>query len=108
MFNYEHSSGVMLHYYHLQVPEWLIVSLGLIELVLLVGFLFGVLKTFTYGFILLAHLVTTIASSWRLLPPYEVHQLLYFGSLPMLAACFALFLLRERDLLLNFSILARN
>ncbi len=40
--------------------------------------------------------------SWRLLPPYEMHQLLYFGSLPILGACIALFLLRDKDKLLTF------
>ena len=102
--NYEHSSGVIRHYYHLEVPEWFVTVLGLLELALLLAFLFGLWKTFTYGLILLAHAVSTLASSWRLFPPYEVHQLLYFGSLPLLAACFALFLLRDRDYMLNIPV----
>jgi hypothetical protein len=32
-----------------------------------------------------------------------VHHLLYFGSLPLLAACFALFLLRDREYMLNIA-----
>lgn len=101
LFNYEHSSGVVLHYYHLSLPEWFLTSLGIAESVVLLMFLCGVKKTFSYAVILSAHTASTVASSWRLIPPYEVHQLLYFGSIPMLAACTALFLLRERDTLLS-------
>jgi putative oxidoreductase len=75
--------------------------LGLAELILLLFFLAGQFKTFTYGVILFAHTVTTLVSAWRLFPPYEVHQLLYFGSLPMLGACVALFLMREKDTLMT-------
>jgi hypothetical protein len=101
IFNYQHNSGMVMHYYHIELPEWFLMSLGAAEAVLLLAFLAGLFKTFTYGLILLAHTVSTVVSSWRLLPPYEIHQLLYFGSLPMLAACLALFLLRDRDTLIT-------
>ncbi|WOJ91940.1 hypothetical protein R0135_09065 [Congregibacter variabilis] len=102
--NYQHSSGVILHYYHLEVSRWFLIVLGLLELALLLAFLFGLWKTASYGLVLLAHLASTIASFWRLFPPYELHQLLYFGSLPLLAACFALFLLRDRDCMMNIAV----
>lgn len=103
IFNYQHNSGMIMHYYHVTVPKAILVTLGYAELVLLLVFLAGMFKTLSYGLILLAHTVTTLASSWRLLPPYEIHQLLYFGSLPMLGACIALFILRDQDTLLTFS-----
>jgi putative oxidoreductase len=101
IFNYQHNSGMVMHYYHVELPEWFLMALGTAEMVLLLAFLAGMLKTFTYGLIFFAHTVTTLTSSWRLLPPYEIHQLLYFGSLPMLGACVALFLMREKDTLMT-------
>jgi uncharacterized membrane protein len=97
--NYAHNSGMMAHYYHVQISEPILMVMGIVELLLVLAFLAGKFKTYSYGFILIAHSATTIASSWRLLPPYEIHQLLYFGSLPMLGACIALFLLRDKDTL---------
>lgn len=99
--NYQHNSGMVMHYYHVELPAWFLTALGAAEMVLLLAFLAGMFKTFTYGLILFAHTVTTVVSSWRLLPPYEIHQLLYFGSLPMLAACLALFMLRDHDTLMT-------
>jgi hypothetical protein len=103
LINYKHNSGMISHYYHVEVPQWFLTALGLAELALLLAFLLlGRYKTFTYGIILFAHTVTTFVSSGRLFPPYEIHQLLYFGSIPMLAACLALFLLRDQDTLMTF------
>lgn len=101
IFAYEHNSTMIRHYYGVDLSELFLTSLGIAELVLLIAFLVGKYKTFTYGVILIAHTVTTLVSAKRLFPPYEIHQLLYFGALPMLAACLALFLLRERDTLMN-------
>ena len=102
IFAYEHNSTMISHYYGVDLSELFLTSLGIAELVLLIAFLVGKYKTFTYGVILIAHTVTTLVSAKRLFPPYEIHQLLYFGALPMLAACLALFLLRERDTLMNW------
>lgn len=99
--NYDHNSKMIGHYYGVEVSEWFLTSLGVAEFILLLAFIAGTYKTFTYGMILFAHTVTTAVSASRLLPPYEIHQLLYFGSLPMLAACIALFLMRERDTMLT-------
>ena len=101
--NYAHNSGMMEHYYFIKFPPAALLAMGLIELVFVLGFLFGVKKFWTYGFILAAHAVTTLVSFKRLIPPYETHELLYFGAIPMLGACVFLFLLREYDTLLNFS-----
>lgn len=101
MINFEHNSGMIKHYYNVEVSESFLLVLGLVELILLLAFLIGKYKTFTYGVVLFAHSVTTLVSAKRLFPPYEIHQLLYFGAVPMLAACLALFLLRESDTMMN-------
>ncbi len=101
IFNPAHNSGMIGHYYYIDVPHTFLLILGIAELIFLALFLMGKFKTLTYGGVLLFHTVTTLASSPRLFPPYEIHQLLYFGSLPMLAACFCLFLMRESDTFLT-------
>lgn len=95
--NYSHNSKMIGHYYHIEISQPVLLALGIAELIFVAVFLLGLFKTLTYGGILLFHSVTTVASSWRLLPPYEIHQLLYFGSIPMLAACICLFLCRNSD-----------
>lgn len=75
--------------------------IGAVELALLVGFLAGVLKTWTYGFVVLAHGVSTVSAWQKYLDPYTDVNLLFFAAIPMLAACITLFLLRDRDRLLS-------
>lgn len=104
IFNYEHNNIVIGHYYHVELSQPILFFLGCSELAVVFLFFCGLFKTFSYGIILFAHSVTTIVSSWRLFPPYEVHQLLYFGSLPMLGACLGLFLLRNSDSLMTLRI----
>lgn len=104
-----HNTGMIGHYYGVSITHGTIMALGVAELIFLAAFLLGFFKTWTYGGVLLFHLVTTIVSFKRLLPAdmwskgwggYEIHQLLYFGSIPLLACCIALFLMREEDTLL--------
>jgi hypothetical protein len=97
--NYSHNSGMIQHYYGIAIAQPLLLAIGIGELIILLLFFMGKFKKYTYGFILIAHTVTTIISGHRLFPPYETHQLLYFGSLPMLGACIGLFLMKEKDTL---------
>ena len=75
-------------------------ALGGVQLAIAVGFLLGFKKTLTYGAILLMHLVSTVSSYQQYLAPYDGVNVLFFAALPMLAACLALFLLRDQDTLL--------
>lgn len=97
--NYAHNSGMISHYYHVTISQPVLLGIGIAELVIVLLFLAGMFKNVTYAIILFAHIVTTLVSSWRLFPPYEIHQLLYFGSLPMLGACIGLYLMRDKDTL---------
>lgn len=100
-----HNSGMIGHYYGVTVTHGMLAAVGIAELIFLGAFVLGAFKTWTYGGVLLFHAVTTIVSAKRLLPAdgtlnwsgYALHQLLYFGSLPLLACCIALFLVREKD-----------
>lgn len=70
---------------------------GGLEALILVGFLLGFRKRLTYGAVLLFHGVSTLSSYRQYLAPYEGVNLLFFAAWPMLAACLALYLLRDDD-----------
>ena len=74
--------------------------IGTSQLVLILAFVAGVLKTWTYGIILILHGVSTLSAFAKYLQPFD--NLLFFAAWPMLAACAALFLLREYDTLTLF------
>ncbi|WP_426359950.1 hypothetical protein ACPUVO_06970 [Pseudocolwellia sp. HL-MZ19] len=97
--NYSHNSGMIAHYYSVTINQPILMAVGIAELIVVLLFLVGKFKNITYAIVLIAHSITTLVSAWRLLPPYEIHQLLYFGSLPMLGACIGLYLMRDKDTL---------
>ena len=74
------------------------------EILLLIAFLFGIKRTFSYGLVFLLHSVSTFSAWQQYSQPFEGHNLLFFAAWPMLAACFTLFLFREQDNLLNLQI----
>ena len=72
-------------------------AIGTIELILLLLFLVGYKKRYTYGAVLALHAVSTLSSFKQYLAPFDGPNLLFFAAWPMLAACLALFLLRDQD-----------
>ena len=91
-----HSGKVFEHFYFIPGMGSTILSVvaGL-ELLLLLGFVIGFAKRFTYGAVLLFHAVSTFSSYAQYLDPFK--NLLFFAAWPMLAACFALYILRDED-----------
>ena len=71
--------------------------IGIAELILLLAFLVGYKKTFSYGLVLIFHAVSTFSSYQQYLDPYQYPNLLFFAAWPMLAACFTLYYLRDYD-----------
>lgn len=82
--------------------------LGAFELMILTAFLSGLYKKFSYGFVLVIHAISTLSSFKQYLSPFEGPHLLFFAAWPMLAACIALFLLRDEDVMLTFCKPIRN
>ena len=98
----DHAGMIFQDYYFLPEPgAGLLAAIALAEIALLLMFLLGILKTWSYGLVLLFHSVSTVAPVYQ----YASGQLLFYAALPMWAACFALFLMRESDTLLT---LGRN
>ena len=94
----EHAAGVYEKFYALSgIGPGAFYALGLVELAILLGFLAGVYKRWTYGAVLLFHGVSTLSSYKQYLAPFEGPNLLFFAAWPMLAACVALYLLRDLD-----------
>jgi len=74
-----------------------------VELIIILGFAAGFMKRWTYGLVTLLHAVSTLASFGKYVEPFS--NLLFFAAWPMLAACVALYLLRDSDTLL---VVAKN
>ena len=96
--NPAHGAAVFAHFYFIEGLEAQAMQIiGALELLILAGFVLGLFKTWTYGAVLLFHAVSTL-SSWQVyLDPFAEYHLLFFAAWPMLAACLALFMLREAD-----------
>jgi putative oxidoreductase len=73
----------------------IIYGIGVIQLLIIIGFVVGFKKPLTYGAVLLMHAVSTLSSLPRYFQPFD--NLLFFAAWPMLAACFTLFYLRDAD-----------
>lgn len=100
--NPDHGVAIFAHFYFIEGIEARVMqALGAAEMLILTGFVLGLYKTATYGLVLVFHAVSTL-SSWQIyLDPFADYHLLFFAAWPMLAACVALFLLREADSMLS-------
>lgn len=99
LMNPEHASGVFETYYLIGgLGPTTMAVIGAGQLLIEIAFVAGLFRTFTYGFVLVTHGISTLASWPGYIEPFE--NLLFFAAWPMLAACVALFLLREQDTLL--------
>lgn len=89
-----HGARILEGFYYIGgAGETVIMALGAIEMVLILAFVAGMWKKYTYGIILILHSLTTF-SSWK---QYLDMNLLFFAAWPMFAACVALYLLRNLD-----------
>lgn len=71
--------------------------IGGVEILILLLFLAGFKKLYTYGAVLAFHTISTLSSFGAYLSPFEGSNLLFFAAWPMLAVCFTLFVLRDKD-----------
>jgi len=96
MLNPGHGGAVLESFYGLGgVGEQVIRGIGLVQGLIVLGFLLGIAKTWTYGAVLLMHAVTTFVSWSAYLDPLK--NILFFSAWPMLAGLVTLFLLRSED-----------
>jgi len=97
-----HAAGIFESFYGIGgVGTILVWILGAIELIVLMAFVAGYARIWTYGFVMVVHGASTLSSFGQYLAPFEGPNLLFFAAWPMWAACIALFILRDRDRLLS-------
>lgn len=95
-----HAISIYEHFYFLHgLGPAVMYAIGVIELVILIGFVIGFAPRLTYGLVLLLHAVSTFSSFHQYLHPFEGPNILFFAAWPMLGACFALYYLRDLDTL---------
>lgn len=93
----EHSAGVFAGFYGISgLGPPVMYVIGAVELVIILAFLLGIAKRLSYGAVLILHAISTL-SSFRMYLGFD--NLLFFAAWPMLAACIALYLLRDLDTL---------
>lgn len=91
-----HSIRIFEKFYNINGSnEMIAYVLGALQLVLVFAFLFGVKKRFSYGLILLMHAGSTLSAYAQYFDAFN--NLLFFAAWPMLAACAALYFLRDAD-----------
>lgn len=96
LINPQHSGAVFEHFYGLGgLSSTAFTIIGALQLLLLLAFVAGFMKRFSYGLVMLFHTVSTLSSWQQYLDPFN--NLLFFAAWPMLAACIALYMLRDMD-----------
>ncbi|MES1929122.1 hypothetical protein SADO_07697 [Salinisphaera dokdonensis CL-ES53] len=102
--NPSHAAGIFEKFYAIPgVGSALVWGLAVLELALILAFVAGLKKRLTYGVIMVLHGVSTFSAFRQYFAPFEGSHLLFFAAWPMLAACIALYLLRDQDRLLTVS-----
>ncbi|MGF1464365.1 MAG: DoxX protein [Maricaulaceae bacterium] len=96
------STRVFEAFYFSSPPVWLITAFGLAQLLVVLAFAAGVMRTVSYGAILLMHATSTLSTYERLLDPLARPNILFWAAVPVLGAVIALFLMRKRDVILNW------
>ncbi len=99
--NPAHASKIFSHFYGIDwLTDYFSIIIGVVELILILAFVTGLWRRWTYGAVLLIHAVSTFVSYKQYLAPFD--NLLFFAAWPMLAACLALYWLRDWDSLYTF------
>lgn len=77
--------------------------IGVIQAAAILAFLFGVLKFWSYGFLMVIHGLSTLSTYERLLDPYSGSNHLFWAAVPTLGALVVLFIMRKEDTLFTFT-----
>jgi len=94
--NPAHASRIFANFYGLGgVASASLALVGAFELLLILAFVLGYQKRWTYGAVFIMHAISTVSSFRQYLDPFN--NLLFFAAWPMLAACYALYRLRDLD-----------
>ena len=93
------------YFYGLSFDIGTVYAIGIVQTAIVIAFAIGLFRTTTYGLMVLMNAITLVVSLPQILDPYGGQtNHLFAASVPVLAACVVLFLLREQDnkLILRF------
>ena len=97
----EVTQKIFSRFYMMEISPTIAYGIGIIQTLVVLAFVAGFFKIWTYGAILGMHAVSTLSTYKELLNPYEPPNHLFWAAVPLLAALIALFLLRKEDTLLT-------
>ncbi|MEM1391938.1 MAG: ATP-binding protein [Cyanobacteria bacterium P01_H01_bin.150] len=100
---FEAMQGFLPGFYSFEIPTFTFYPILLFITVLIIAFLAGLYKTFSYGALLGMQLVSTLSMDKTILEPSNANYILFWSSIPLIGALIALFLLRDNDNFLNFN-----
>ncbi len=96
----EHASGVFDYFYGIPLAQHLTWVVGAIELLVILAFALGFLRTYSYLALFLAHGFSTMTTLKTLAHPYgEGSAILFWAAVPVLAAFWTQFALRKEDVI---------
>ena len=94
--NADHAGRIFANFYSIGgLEQTAFLVIGVAELALILAFVVGYQKRVSYGLVLILHGVSTLSSYRQYIDGFN--NLLFFAAWPMLAACFALYYLRDLD-----------
>lgn len=97
----EVTQKIFSRFYMIEISPTVAYGIGIVQTLIILAFMAGLFKLWTYGAILGMHAVSTLSTYKELLNPYEPPNHLFWAAVPLLAALIALFLLRKEDTLLT-------
>lgn len=93
------TTGIFRNFYGLTVDGMLPSLLGGAQILLSLALIAGIRPRITYGLVAVLHTVTVLVTIPRLLSPWNpVSNHFFIAGVPILAAFYALYLLRDADL----------
>ena len=93
----ESTQKIFSSFYFMQISPEISYVVGAIQTLIILMFMVGLYKTWTYGGLLGMHLISVLSTYQQLLNPYESPNTLFWAAIPALGGLIALFLLREQD-----------
>lgn len=102
LMNPEHTARVFAAFYMIDSLSTVAsYTIGSIQMLVVLAFITGALKKYSYMAIFIMHLISSLSTYERYFDPWTGTNLLFFAALPMLAGCWALWSLRDQDRLLS-------
>jgi len=98
------AKGIAAKYYKIsEMPDVANTVIGVLWVILLLAFLFGIKKRISYGLVLLLHAAGTLFTLPYLILGTEKMNIMFFAAIPVIGAMWLLYSLREHDTFLSLN-----